>query len=94
MYGMKLVRSVRLVGGSSSRGRLEVLHNGIWGTVCGDFFSAATAHLVCTMLGFRCVTTVSIRVYLHAYDLRQYNKTATILYSWIVMATPKVNSKK
>ena len=56
LYGMKLVYSVRLVGGSSVRGRLEVLHNAIWGTVCGDYFNAAAARVVCTMLGFRCVT--------------------------------------
>ena len=43
---------VRLVGGSSSRGRLEVLHNGIWGTVCGDYFSDGAARVVCNMLGF------------------------------------------
>ena len=45
------VTPVRLVGGSSSRGRLEVLHGGLWGTVCGDFFTAAVARVVCKMLG-------------------------------------------
>ena len=45
------VTPVRLVGGSSSRGRLEVLHNGVWGTVCGDLFTAAAARVVCQMLG-------------------------------------------
>ena len=43
---------VRLVGGSSSRGRLEVLHNGVWGTVCSDYFTTAAARVVCKMLGF------------------------------------------
>jgi len=47
---------VRLVGGSSSRvGRLEVLHNGTWGTVCDDYFSDAAARIVCNMLGLRYV---------------------------------------
>jgi len=46
------VSTVRLAGGSRSRGRLEVLHNGAWGTVCGDFFTAEAAHVVCKMLAF------------------------------------------
>ena len=44
------VTPVRLVGGSSSTGRLEVFHDGLWGTVCGDFFTAAAASVVCNML--------------------------------------------
>jgi len=46
------VTGVRLTGGSNSTGRLEVLHDGVWGTVCGDFFTAAEARVVCKMLGF------------------------------------------
>jgi len=42
---------VRLVGEDDNRGRLEVLHNGTWGTVC-DFFNDAAARVVCSMLGF------------------------------------------
>jgi len=44
--------AVRLVGGSSSRGRLEVRHNGVWGTVCGDYFTYREGRVVCKMLGF------------------------------------------
>jgi len=48
----KSVTPVRLVGGGSeSKGRLEVLHNGVWGTVCEDYFTATTAHVICKMLG-------------------------------------------
>ena len=44
---------VRLVGGgSSSEGRLEVLYNGIWGTVCDDGFSMSAADTVCRQLGY------------------------------------------
>ena len=46
------VTGVRLVGGSSSRGRLEVRHNGVWGTVCGDYFTYKEGRVVCKMLGF------------------------------------------
>jgi len=42
---------VRLVGGTNTRGRLEVLRNGIWGTVCDYHFNTAAASVVCNMLG-------------------------------------------
>ena len=45
---------VRLVDGpSEDRGRLEVLHNGTWGTVCQNMFNDNAAKVVCKMLGLR-----------------------------------------
>jgi len=50
---------VRLVGGgSSSTGRLEVLHDGVWGTVCENAFTAAAASVVCNTLGLGAGTKV------------------------------------
>ena len=44
---------VRLAGSSLSyQGRLEVFHNGVWGTVCDDFFSDVDARVACYSLGY------------------------------------------
>ena len=46
---------MRLIGYSSSSGRLEIFHNGQWGTVCApwsNWFDNRTATVVCRMLGF------------------------------------------
>ena len=44
---------IRLAGGdSSTEGRVEILHAGVWGTICDDGWGASEAQTVCRQLGY------------------------------------------
>ncbi|KAM4731059.1 uncharacterized protein marco [Anableps anableps] len=48
--------NVRLVPGKN-RGRVEVMYNDVWGTICDDSFGPLDGKVICKMLGFQSVVS-------------------------------------
>ena len=44
--------SIRLRGGGTLYGRVEVCVNEVWGTICGDFWDDEDASVACNQLGY------------------------------------------
>ncbi|XP_060064613.1 deleted in malignant brain tumors 1 protein-like [Ylistrum balloti] len=53
--GVKCVENtVKLIGGRTfNRGRVEILQNGEWGTICDNGFGVEEARTICNMLGYK-----------------------------------------
>ncbi len=44
--------AIRLQGGTTTRGRVEICNNNVWGTVCDDAWGTPDAQVACRQLGF------------------------------------------
>ena len=56
-----------MVGGvSDSEGRVEVYHNGAWGTVCDDGWDITDANVVCQQLNYSRATSARGEAYFGA----------------------------
>ena len=48
---MRLVNTLSTAS-NPMEGRLEIYYNGLWGTVCDDGFTNASARVACASLGY------------------------------------------
>ena len=66
--------AIRLQGGTSTQGRVEICNRNVWGTVCDDSWSTVDARVACVQLG---LPSTSMSCTSH---FRHYNFWSSFLY--------------
>ena len=92
-----MLNTARLSGTlNSHEGRLEVYHNGVWGTVCDNGFTDTAAKVVCRSLGFRYVYIFyfSLQLFYLITQFSHFGATKTYFndYLLLIMYTDTVVS--
>ncbi|XP_019616329.1 PREDICTED: deleted in malignant brain tumors 1 protein-like [Branchiostoma belcheri] len=73
---------IRLMGGNASHGRVEVWHDGQWGSICDDNWDINDAKVVCRQLGYEDAIT--------AYSHAEYGEgTGPILMDSVACTGPE-----
>ncbi len=57
--------AIRLQGGTTTQGRVEICNNNVWGTVCDDLWGTPDAQVACRQLGF---STTGIHSQFNIFD--------------------------
>ena len=52
--------AIRLQGGNTTQGRVEICNSNEWGTVCDDFWGTPDAQVACRQLGFSSTGAVAL----------------------------------
>lgn len=58
---------MRLVSNIPGEGRVEIFHNGTWGTVCNDAFNDVAAQVVCNSLGYGLLVFADFLYIVHCF---------------------------
>ena len=62
--------AVRLADGIiDQEGRVEVCHDGVWGTICDEEWDRADAHIICQQLGYAQTSKFTTRLQLFSANV-------------------------
>ena len=72
--------AIRLQGGTTTQGRVEICNANVWGQVCDDFWGNVDARVACRQLGFT-ITGVHTYFLYQEYIIDQWFQICVASYS-------------